>query len=195
MVKAIFLGTFDPPHTGHYSVVKEALKHGKELGFDVVHVIPSSQNPNKRMSTKFSYRYMMCMHTFADLSPNVLVDDIEDNIEHTYTYEIIDFIKSEDKYIGPDFWWIITTETYQELLDGKWKESERLLNENKFLVLYTEDNNDYIDTETVKFRKMNSLTECHSTYLRELLKNHRGLCPVELNVQTFEYILENELYE
>jgi len=147
MSRAIFLGSFNPPHQGHYNVIKSVIDSGimKKLNIEKIHIIPCYQNPNKSKSIDFYDRYKMCKYEFASLSDNCFVDDIEASIKPTYTYELIDYLKAnKDKIIDSDFWWIITEETIKELIDNKWKESERLLKENKFIVLYPEERH-YVD--------------------------------------------------
>ena len=56
MGKAIFLGSFNPPHKGHYEVVKSVIDSGIMDDFNIenIHVIPCYQNPNKaKFNTSF----------------------------------------------------------------------------------------------------------------------------------------------
>ena len=54
MSKAIFLGSFNPPHKGHYNCIKSVIESGQleYLGIDKIHIIPCWQNPNKNPSGK-----------------------------------------------------------------------------------------------------------------------------------------------
>ena len=198
--KAIFLGTFDPPHLGHFRVLESFIKSGimSKLGIDKIHVIPTSQNPNKKDSTDFNTRYKMCINAFSKLSDYVVVDDVENNFEHTYTYEIIErFNTNNDEFVKKGFYWIITVETFKEIHDGKWKQSDKLL-KNKFIVMYSK--NDEIDLNLFKDIKQNfrmieipCSVDVHSTQIREDV--NKGECPFGLDEDVYEIIKSNNLYK
>ena len=147
-MRAIFLGSFNPPHNGHVNCIKSVINSGymKDLNIDKIHIIPCYQNPNKSQvkdpDWNFWQRYKLCTLEFSGLSEFVVIDDIEMLINKTdcnksYTYNLINYFKGgHDGMIKSDFWWIITIETYKELLDGKWYHSEELLANNKFIVVY-----------------------------------------------------------
>ena len=40
----IFGGSFNPPHNGH---VNSLTTVQKKMGFDLIHIIPNNENPNK----------------------------------------------------------------------------------------------------------------------------------------------------
>ena len=198
MVRAIFLGTFDPPHNGHLELLRSISEHASNYNIEKIHVIPSIQNPNKKKSTNFTDRYRMCMRAFASLSHNVVIDDIEDSFEHKYTYELIDYIKEHDKVIGNDFIWIITVETYKEILEGHWKESEKLLNECNFLIIYNSKEKSFVDSlknkSNIILFEYIFTEEVHSTDIRTILKSNCTECPCSLDNNVFDYIKENHLY-
>ena len=79
MTRAIFLGSFNPPHKGHVNCIKSVIESNiiNQLNIDKIHVIPCWQNPNKSKSIDFYDRYKMCIHEFTLLLDNCLVDDIE----------------------------------------------------------------------------------------------------------------------
>jgi len=205
MSKAIFLGTFDPPHLGHYKCVKSVIdsKLMDKFGIDKIHVIPTSQNPNKTKSTPFNHRYQMCKLMFMNLvnKNQVLIDDIENGIEHNYTYEIIDYFHSnEDDYIKDDFWWIITGETLEEIVNNAWVNSEQLLKNNKFLILMSsKDNSKYINelSKHCKYSKIIKLKgnfDYHSSDIREKYKNGNLQVLDYTNQEVKRYIIDNKLY-
>ena len=208
MSKAIFLGSFNPPHKGHYACIKSFIDSGEMeyLGIDKIHIIPCYQNPNKQKSTDYIHRYRMCMKMFADLIINeyVAIDDIEEEMCPKYTYELIDHFKSnKDPYIKEDFWWIITAETLQEIIDGKWRNSEQLLTNNKFIIMYNDNDTLYDAIQLVKKNKLNAVSirinydeqvNYHSTELREKIYNNESIAN-ETNKSIQEYINENNLYK
>lgn len=207
-MKAIFLGSFNPPHKGHYNVIKSFINSGfmESLGIDKVHIIPCRQNPNKTNYTvSYIARYKMCEMLFRDfiVDRKVVIDDIENEILPDYTYDLIKYFKAgNDTMISKDFWWIITMETLQEIIDGKWFNSEELLN-NKFIIMYRENDilydaiqllkDDKIDSRSISI-KIDNEVDYHSTLLRANVKNGTSIAK-ETNKDIQEFIEEGNLYK
>ena len=126
----LFLGSFNPPHIGHVNIVREVLNCKL---VDYVWVIPAYQNPNKNVDTSenFSHRYNMCRSMF-DL-PYTNVNLVESVVKPKYTYDLLTHLRKD--YPMVDFRWIITDETLMEIINGTWYNSDKLLNENKFVVV------------------------------------------------------------
>lgn len=210
MSKAIFLGTFNPPHNGHVNCIKSVIRSGilNQFNIDKIHIIPCWQNPNKEdfddPKLRFWQRYKMCMLEFSGLNEYCIIDDIEAKIQPQYTYNLIEYFKSgKDKFID-DFWWIITAETFKELLCGKWYNSEKLINENKFIILIPDNLSDDEYNEIVKYTNNDSkyqfidllndpMANMHSTKLREMIKNNENVYPY-INLDTELYIKHHSLY-
>lgn len=210
MSKAIFLGTFNPPHNGHVNCIKSVIRSGilNQFNIDKIHIIPCWQNPNKEdfddPKLRFWQRYKMCTLEFVGLNEYCIIDDIEAKIKPQYTYNLIEYFKSgKDKFID-DFWWIITAETFKELLCGKWYNSEKLINENKFIILIPDNLSDDEYNEIVKYANNDSkyqfidlindpMANMHSTKLREMIKNNENVYPY-INLDTELYIKHHSLY-
>lgn len=210
MSKAIFLGTFNPPHNGHVNCIKSVIRSGilNQFNIDKIHIIPCWQNPNKEdfddPKLRFWQRYKMCTLEFGGLNDYCIIDDIEAKIQPQYTYNLIEYFKSgKDKFIE-DFWWIITAETFKELLCGKWYNSEKLINENKFIILIPDNLSDDEYNEIVKYTNNDSkyqfidllndpMANMHSTKLREMIKNNENVYPY-INLDTELYIKHHSLY-
>lgn len=210
MSKAIFLGTFNPPHNGHVNCIKSVIRSGilNQFNIEKIHIIPCWQNPNKEdfddPKLRFWQRYKMCTLEFGGLNDYCIIDDIEAKIQPQYTYNLIEYFKSgKDKFIE-DFWWIITAETFKELLCGKWYNSEKLINENKFIILIPDNLSDDEYNEIVKYTNNDSkyqfidllndpMANMHSTKLREMIKNNENVYPY-INLDTELYIKHHSLY-
>jgi len=208
--RAIFLGSFNPPHKGHYEVIKSVLESNlMDLYIDKIHIIPCYQNPNKdKFDIPFIKRYQMVWFMFGDLIRQELVcpDDIEDNLKPhpIYTYELINWFKSgNDSCINKNkegFWWIITTETINELIEGKWKKSKKLLEENNFIIVHKkgEDLSKYYEMiRTNKllafFVELKNEYDFHSTELRNKIKGGESI-EEETNERVNWYIKDQNLY-
>ena len=71
---AIFGGSFDPPHSGHQSIVQSAIEN---LNIDKMLVIPAYLNPFKSSSlASASQRLAWCQTLFVSM-PKVVVEDYE----------------------------------------------------------------------------------------------------------------------
>lgn len=200
MTQAIFLGSFNPPHIGHLNCIKSVLDSNvmNQFGIDKIHIIPCYQNPNKnKFQTSYIARYKMCEMMFKDLiiSKKVLIDDIENELRPEYTCDLIGYFhRGNDKMIGKDFWWIITEETYMELIEDKWKESEWLLNNNKFIVVCEHQNNKFLWGDNTFLVQLKGTMDIHSTQLREKVKNGKSIIN-ETNIDIQEFIDENKIYK
>lgn len=213
MSRAIFLGSFNPPHKGHYNVVKSVIDSGimAELNIEKIHIIPCFQNPNKvKFNVPFIKRYQMVLFMFGPLIKEGLVcpDDIENQLylHPQYTYELIDWFNSgNDEYINKNkegFWWIITVETMKELMQQKWKNSKELLYDNNFIVVGKDEeewNNLltwYCWNKTIcaKFIQLNNNYDFHSTQLREKIKNGKSI-EEETCLLVNDYINDMNLYK
>ena len=204
MSKAIFLGSFNPPHKGHYNCIKSVIKSDvmNRLNIDKIHIIPCRQNPNKgKYGTTYLDRYAMCNYMFHDYIEDnkVIIDEIENKFYFVYTYDLLKFIHTgQYPAINKDFWWIITYETYNELIEQEWYRSIQLRIENKFIVIVK--NNDEIkrikeeekNNDNIRFVKLIGNFNMHSTELRERSK-YEDISEYT-NEDVNQYIKTNELY-
>ena len=215
-MRAIFLGSFNPPHSGHVNCIKSVINSGvlNDLNIDKIHIIPCYQNPNKVQvkdpDWNFWQRYKLCTLEFYGLSEFVIIDDIEMLINKTdcnksYTYNLIKYFKGgHDETIKSDFWWIITIETYKELLDGKWYHSEELLSNNKFIIVYNDSkdldlimSSKYYKFDNYKFVELikTDNSDNHSTQLREMIKNDDENVRKYMKFETWMEIKKSKMYK
>ena len=195
MTDAIFLGSFNPPHIGHLNCIQSVLS--SDIGNSLkIHIIPCKQNPNKKNSVPFLYRYYMCKELFEQFSNKVIVNDIEFKHNWKYTYDMLEYISTGNSMsIEDNFLWIITKETFDELIDQKWYKSDDIINKyvNRMIVV-CENTNDLITgilAETIV--QLMPGFNMHSTDIRNLIKQNRNV-ELYFNKGVYDIIKENKLY-
>lgn len=194
MSKAIFLGSFNPPHIGHLNAIQSVLdsKYNSEL--DAIHIIPCNQNPNKTKSTPYWIRYRMCCQMFCGLSDKVIIDDLEADHEFKYTYNMLKYLaEGNDKFIDKDFKWIITAETVEEIVHDKWYESSKILNEfgSRMLVLSDNRTSEYQDLQYIDLKPGINV---HSTDIRNLVKENKSI-DLYVKPEVIDIIKNENLYK
>ena len=185
----LFLGSFNPPHIGHVNIVREVLNCKL---VDYVWVIPAYQNPNKNVDTSenFSHRYNMCRSMF-DL-PYTNVNLVESVVKPKYTYDLLTHLRKD--YPTVDFRWIITDETLMEIINGTWYNSDKLLNENKFVVVegtgkfnneFPKEYNEIITKQGNTSIVLETPITLSSTKIRKMIKN--DIIPIPfINNETYK---------
>lgn len=197
MKQAIFLGSFDPVHLGHFNVINSFYKQKDKYDVDKIHILPTHQNPNKlHKALDFWHRFNMCELIFKPLK-DVKIDALEELHQFTYTYDLMKLLKSEKHLhsITSNFYWILTTETFQEILDNKWYKSEYFLQNIPMIIM----SYDPIEWKTkypnYEFCQIddNNCKYIHSTYIRQKIKENKPITN-EVGFDVENYIDENKLY-
>jgi len=119
---AIYGGSFDPPHLGHYNIVLKALK---KLEIDKLIILPNFKNPWKN-STKFSpQKRLELLEILFSKFPKVEISSLE--IDNGYPTKTIESIRYFSKtYLK--IYFIIGADNLEKL--DKWdnfNELEKLL--------------------------------------------------------------------
>ncbi len=191
----IFGGTFDPIHTGHTSLATDALE---QMELDRVIFVPSKLQPFKLNKEVTDSKKRIDMMEIAIDNPKFSISTFEMEQETvSYTYITMDYFR---KTFGKsaDLFFICGTDS---LLKMKfWKESEKFISENKFIVgsrpgykeleLEAEINELENRYNTRVFKVNNKRFDVSSTEIRDNINIYKDL----VNVKVVEYIKENELY-
>lgn len=120
-------GTFDPVHTGHLFIAREA---AEIYGLDRVYLIPSAAPPHKKNhpSAEAEDRYRMTLLAAED-EPRFIVSACElERKGKSYTVDTVKVFR--DKFKGAELYFIIGFDSYLEF--DTWKDSEILLGECVF---------------------------------------------------------------
>lgn len=119
----IFGGSFNPPHNGH---VNSLTTVQKKMGFDLIHIIPNSQNPLKipTDSPAQEHRLAMAKQAFSSYGDKFFVDDIElKRGGKSYTVDTVTELLK--KYKSNELFLIIGADNFETLSD--WKDYKKLL--------------------------------------------------------------------
>lgn len=119
----IFGGSFNPPHNGH---VNSLTTVQKKMGFDLIHIIPNSQNPLKipTDSPAQEHRLAMAKKAFSSYGDKFFVDDIElKRGGKSYTVDTVTELLK--KYKSNELFLIIGADNFETLSD--WKDYKKLL--------------------------------------------------------------------
>ncbi|MEA4922081.1 MAG: nicotinate-nucleotide adenylyltransferase [Eubacteriaceae bacterium] len=123
-------GTFDPVHRGHISLAMDALR---QAGLDEVMLMPAKLQPfklNKDISSAEDRIEMLKLAT--EYQKGLTVSTVEMDMEGvSYTQRTLDKIR-KDMGGRAELYFITGTDTYLKL--GIWKDADKLLKENSFIV-------------------------------------------------------------
>lgn len=122
---AIFGGSFDPPHYGHYDIVKNL-----ERIFDAVIVVPSFISPFKSGADDAKARLRLCKKLFTSQKTSVCSREINRG-GISYSVDTVEFLYK--KYKNADLTFVIGTEEIVRL--SEWHDIDRLKTYVTFLAV------------------------------------------------------------
>ncbi len=103
MKKAIFGGSFDPPHSGHLEIIQQAII---SLNIDELIVVPAFLNPFKSQYKAPSHLRLKWLKSMTDAIPKVSVSSFEIDLNRPVSsIETVKHFKNEDEIyfiIGAD---------------------------------------------------------------------------------------------
>ena len=126
---AVFGGTFDPVHSGHVGLADYLLKTGCAAR---VVFLPAPHPPHKPGNNPAAFADRAAMLRLAIAGrPGMSVSEMESERQGpSYTVETLDILKR--RYPAKVFVWVIGSDSLNQL--HLWREAERLVRENRFLV-------------------------------------------------------------
>ncbi len=193
---AIFGGTFDPPHLGHF-ILAEQIKNRFKLARIIF--MPAGKPPHKsdKVISPDQKRFEM-LKLAVDQNEDFFLSDWELNEDgYSYTAKTLSqFVPGLD---AEEVFFIIGADSLAEIF--KWKEPEYLLSEGKFIVFNRPgyDLKEILKEEKYQPYLNNILTyqglniEISSSFIREEIGSGNSIRYLTLD-QINEYIEENNLY-
>ena len=122
----IFGGTFDPIHHGHLIMASCAYER---LKLDKVYFMPAGNQPLKEGESPFNQRLEMIKLSIENDS-RMSYTDIEDSLEHYYTYNTIIKLNS---ICDDELFFIMGADSFESI--ERWYKYEELLKEIKIIVV------------------------------------------------------------
>lgn len=189
MKTGIFGGSFDPPHTGHLSILKYCEKH---FGLERIIIVPTGSPPHKNgCFASAEQRFEMCRLAFE----NYIVSDYE-TIKEGYSFSSDMLAHFKKKYPHDELYFIIGGDSAAYI--DKWHEPEKIFASAKIIAAKRNaDDEQAIKEQEARFgvkiySAENPLVEISSTEIRRKIKNDGIVYGVNDSVK--EYIIKNNLY-
>ena len=125
---AVYLGSFNPPHYGHLTVINDALQ---QFGMDKVIVVPAMHNPTKKENpAPFDLRCNWMERACRGF--NVEVDRIEESmIPPFYSYATLHAIRN--KYCNDETYLLVGEDLVNKIQD--WMNGGQILKDWDLLVV------------------------------------------------------------
>lgn len=200
MRRAVFGGSFDPPHCGHVNLVRQVYEKAE---LDEIIVMPAGISPFKkdmeRIPASGAERYEMCRLAFGDM-PYVTVSDYEiSQPEVSYTVSTMRYMR--ELYPEDGLYLIVGGDML--LSFDKWKNYEEILSICSLIAVSREKDGEdaaLLEKKAEGLGKYGSVEvlpidtlEVSSTEIRKKIKKSSDIsCYVPQNV--VQYISEHKLY-
>ena len=194
---AIFGGSFNPPINSHINLAKEIMNKFNLI--EKLIFVPVSTKYQKNELILNEHRYNM-LKIICDKEEKIEVSDIElREKKQLYTIQTLDIFK--EKYKDYDIYFIMGTDNLKEL--EIWKDSERILQEYKIIVLERDNDNleDMLQKNSFLNRYKDSLIKIEginkiflsSSMIREKIRNAQSIEEF-IDKDVLMYIEKNNLY-
>ena len=127
---AIYLGSFNPPHYGHLTVINDALQ---QFGMDKVVVVPAMHNPTKQQKpAPFDLRCSWLERVCSKFNGKVEVDRIEESmIPPFYSYATLHALRN--KYCNDETYLLIGEDLVDQI--PNWMNGGQIMIDWDFLVV------------------------------------------------------------
>ena len=182
MRTAIFGGTFDPIHSAHLVVAREA---ADAFSLDRVLFIPGANPPHKDAGTSYEHRYRMVELACAG-EPRFVASRLEEGWEKSYSIYTIERVKA----MGGDVFFVIGADAFAEM--HTWHRWEDVVRSVDFIVV-ARPGHSFTSPPGARVHRLETVAlPISSSEIRQALA--RGETPPELPRAVAEYIRANGLY-
>lgn len=179
---AIFGGTFDPVHTAHLVVAREA---AQTFSLDRVLFIPAANPPHKDAGASYEDRYRMVELACAG-EPRFVPSRLEAGKEKSYSIHTIERVIAE----GGEVFFIIGADAFADI--RTWHRWEDVVRAVAFIVV-TRPGHSYTVPPGARVHRLDSVDLAgSSSEIRQTLA--KGNAPRELPKPVVDYIRANALY-
>lgn len=182
MRTAIFGGTFDPIHSAHLIVAKEA---ADAFRLDRVLFIPAANPPHKMAGASYEQRFKM-VELACQADPRFVASRLEDGVEKSYSIHTIERVKA----MGGEVFFVIGADAFAEI--QTWYRWQDVLRETEFIVV-SRPGHTYSIPPGARVHRLETLAlPSSSSETRHAIA--RGETPIDLPAAVAQYIQTNRLY-
>ena len=182
MRTAIFGGTFDPIHSAHLVIAREA---AQAFSLDRVLFIPAANPPHKETGATYEDRFRM-VELACEGDPRFIASRLEEGAEKSYSIHTIERVKKE----GGDVYFIIGADAFAEI--RTWYRWQDVVRSVTFLVV-TRPGHHYEIPEGAAVEPLETVAlPVSSSEIRQKLAS--GEAVDELPPAVLKYIREHGLY-
>jgi nicotinate-nucleotide adenylyltransferase len=186
MRTAIFGGTFDPIHTAHLVVAREA---AETFALDRVLFVPAANPPLKDAGANYEDRYQMVELACAG-EPRLVASRLEEgdaaSRAKSYSIYTIERVKAENGEV----FFIIGADAFAEI--GKWHRWEEVVRSVEFIVVARPGHSFTIPPGAKVHRLETVALPVSSSEIRQALA--RGESPADVPAAVAKYIRDRGLY-
>lgn len=186
-------GSFNPPHKMHFNMGLDLLE--KNYVDKIVYVPTGSKYKYKNNLVQDEHRFKM-LELMIKNDDRFEVSDFELKDYVVYTCDTLKYF--QEKYPNDEIYFVCGADNLSYV--DEWKNGIYLLSNYKFLVIkrYTDDIDEILKRFS-KYKENIIVTDVNpdslsSTLIREKIKNKEDILDL-LDVDVYEYIIENSLYE
>lgn len=184
MRTAIFGGTFDPIHSAHLVVAREA---AETFSLDRVLFIPAANPPLKDAGASYEDRFRM-VELACQGEPRFVASRLEESRDarKSYSIDTIERVQAENGEV----FFVIGADAFAEI--GKWHRWQDVVRSVEFIVVARPGHTFTIPPGAKVHRLDTVALPVSSSEIRQALA--RGESPVELPAAVAEYIRRRRLY-
>lgn len=182
MRTAIFGGTFDPIHSAHLEMARQA---AHQFDLDRVLFIPAGNPPHKHADTPFEHRYRMVELACA-ADPRFVPSRLEEGSQKSYSIDTIERVKAANGKV----FFIIGSDAFAEI--ETWRRWQDVVRAVEFIVV-ARPGHQILSPPGARVQRLETVElPVSSSEIRDALA--RGEMPNELPAAVADYIRANGLY-